>query len=151
MKKIFILLSVALFVLSCKVTDPGDPSIPDEGNFNILDNISAIQRAYNLTIDDNMLFVSDGYGRVTVVDAFVPWSLERLSSYQLDNDSNERIYQTLRDSRNVLFCSHGTNGMYALNTSNPLSISTISNNRLFSFALMEQTVCTHLIPQILSR
>lgn len=129
MKKLFLLIISFLLLISCKITS-SDPNndLPDDANFNIIDSVDPIERAYNLTIDNKLLFVSDGSSRISVIDAFVPWNLDRLSTCIINSSSDERIYQSIRDSRNYLFCTNGNNGMYAVNSSNPLALDVDNHN-----------------------
>ncbi len=124
-------LTLCLFLLvSCRVVNPSDnPDLPgDNMNMDIISSAAVINSSSNLTLDFPYIFSSDGLGRITVIDAYIPWNINRVASLKFYNNATDRIYSSVRDKRNTLYTALGNSGFFILNTSNPTAPTVHSVN-----------------------
>lgn len=76
MKRLFVIVFIALFLTSCRLTDfLDDETLPgDSGSFNIVSEAPVYSYARSIYLDYPYLFVADGNARLTIFDIMVPWS-----------------------------------------------------------------------------
>ncbi|MCB5249743.1 MAG: hypothetical protein RBS16_03280 [Candidatus Cloacimonadales bacterium] len=124
MKRLFVIVFIALFLTSCRLTDfLDDETLPgDSGSFNIVSEAPVYSYARSIYLDYPYLFVADGNARLTIFDIMVPWSFNSVSTVDLQSYVFDPIYDMARDSRNTLYAAMGESGFYAFKTNTPYSV-----------------------------
>lgn len=129
-RRITFIIIFTVLLLSCKISGPSsNTDLPgDNMNMDIISSAEVINSSTSLTVDYPYVFSSDGLGRITVIDAFIPWNLNRVSTLKFYNNATDRVYDSLRDQRNMLYAALGNSGLFILNTSNPVAPTVHSVN-----------------------
>ncbi len=131
MKNIILVINLIIIICfsGCKLVDNTNSSLPeDDKYFDMRGHVNTVKGAYQLTIDDNYLFVGDGENHLSTYDAYVPWNMSMLSTIIFKQALNGRIYESVRDWRNNLYAACGKDGFYIFNTSNPSTPTVIDFN-----------------------